>query len=175
MIIGPTLLIVLFTVLLVSSLMMSVYSNINKTYPQDDKAKDYALYAGAAGFGGIGVMIGYMFLNRMYFNYENVYVHSLLWLWVVLIALAVLSYMTYEKLSDSYHFPITGKHTLNKTEKMLSIIAFSFAIAGIASGLTYVITTLYEKNLKGDYEVPKEVSKEIEMDDLISELTETSF
>jgi hypothetical protein len=199
MIIGPTLLIVIFTVLLVSSLITSVASNVHKTYDHDKVAYDYAVAASAVGFGGLGIMIGYMLLNRMYLKYENVYLHSLLWLWVVLIVLSALAYLSYNKLTESYHYPAGAKHTLNKVEKDVAFAAFCLTLVGLSVGITYVITTGVNEgyfdnitgnvfNIKGVFEYlfgvekdskpskpSKRVTEEIEMNDLISELTETTF
>lgn len=196
MIIGPTLLIVLITVLLVSSLITSVAANVHKTYNQDKDAYNYAVAASSIGFGGLGLMIAYMLLNRMYLNYQNVFLHSLLWLWVILIILSALTYLAYNKLTESYHYPVAGKHTLNKTEKQLAFAAFCLTIVGLSVGITYVITTgvnegyfddmtgnIFEIKkffealfgIEEDSKPSKTVSEEIEMNELISELTETTF
>lgn len=197
MIIGPTLLIVIFTVLLVSSLITSVASNIHKTYNLDKDAYDYALVASSVGFGGVGIMIAYMLINRMYLRYENVYLHSLLWLWVILIALSGLTYLSYNKMTESYHYPVGAKHTLNQFERDIAFAGFCLTLVGLSVGITYVITTGVNKgyfdnitgnvfNIKGILEYlfgvenvsqqpSNRVIEEIEMNDLITQLTETTF
>ena len=195
MIIGPTLTIVIFCILLVSSLITSVASNIHKTYYHDDKAYDYAVAGSSVGFGSIGVLIGFLLLHKMYLNLQNPYIYSLIWLWSIMIVLTILSYYTYERLLSSYHFPSVGKNKLNETEKTLAFAAFCISIVGLSVGITYVITTgihegyfdslsgnafgiksMFESLFGESSKTKKEkVGEQIEMDNLISDLTETSF
>ena len=188
MIIGPSLVIIVFCNLLVASLITSVAANINHTYFHDKKAKDLAISASSVGFGGIGLLIGFLLFNKMYMNINRVYLYSLLWMWVILVALSVLTYLTYDKLLSSYHYPVGAVNTINKTEKRLAFSAFCLSLVGISVGLTYVITTgIHEGyfdnltgnifNVKSFFQQSKNTGKtiDIELNDLISDLNDTNF
>lgn len=195
MIIGPTLTIVIFCILLVSSLITSVASNITKFNHQDYKAYDYAVASSSIGFGSIGVLIGFLLIHKLYYSIEKIYLYSLLWLWVILISLTVLTYLSYDQLTNSYHAPIGAKYVGNETEKHLAFAAFCISIVGLSVGITYVITTgihegyfdslsgnafgiksMFESLFGESSKTKKEkVGEQIEMDNLISDLTETSF
>ena len=199
MIIGPTLVIVVFCNLLVSSLITSVAANINKTYYHDHKAKEYSISASSVGFGGIGLMIGLLLFHKMYMNIQRIELYSLLWMWTILIILSVLTYYSYDRLTQSHHMPPVGKHVLNNTERKLAFAAFCISIIGLSVGITYVITTGindgYFDNLTGGvFEIknmfdglfkkseslpskkinPKRIEN-IELNNLISSVKETSF
>ena len=183
MIIGPTLVIVIICNLLVSSLITSVAVNVNKTYHHDHKAEEYAIGASAVGFGSIGVLVGLLLLNKMFMKIEKVYLYSLLWIWTVLIILTTLSYLVYDKLVLSKHFPNGAKHVANNTEIKLAFAAFCFSIIGLSVGITYVITTGVNEGYLDTFKLKniftdsgfKKAEETIEMNDLISDLTETSF
>ena len=193
MIIGPTLSIVVFCNLLVSSLITSVAANTHKTYHHDHKAYDYAVASSSIGFGGIGLLICFLMFHKMYLNVKNPYLYSLLWMWSILIILTALTYLTYDKLVKSYYYPPASVNNLNGTERKLAFAAFCLSIIGLSVGLTYVITSGvhegYFDNLSGNVfgikiffealfgESPgnSKVSETIEMDNLISSLGETSF
>lgn len=196
MIIGPSLVIVIFCNLIVSSLITSVATNIDKTYHHDKKAYDFSIIASSVGFGGIGILIGLLLVHKMYYNINRVYLYSLLWMWTVLLALAGLTYYVYDRLIKSRYYPVGAEHTANKTELYLSFAAFCLSIVGISIGLTYVITTGihegYFDSLSGNVfgikdffeglfnessssSKTRKAVEQIEMDDLISDLTESSF
>ena len=195
MIIGPTLVIVLFCNLLVSSLITSVAANINKSYHHDHKAEEYSISASSVGFGGIGLMIGLLLFHKMYMNINRIELYCLLWMWTILIVLAILTYFTYDSLTLSHHLPPTSKYILNNTERKLAFAAFCISIIGLSVGLTYVITTGINEgyfddltgkvfNIKGIFDsVFKNDSsskssndtENIELNDLLSNLNETSF
>ena len=141
MIIGPTLSIVIFCNLLVSSLITSVAANTHKTYHHDHKAYDYAVASSTIGFGSIGLLIGFLLFHKMHLNVKNPYLYSLLWMWSILIILTVLTYLTYDKLVKSYYYPPASVNNLNGTERKLAFAAFCLSIIGLSVGLTYVITS----------------------------------
>ena len=194
MIIGPTLVIIILCNLLVSSLITSVAVNINKTYHHDHKAYDYAVASSSLGFVSLGLLIGFLLFHKLYVNIKNVYLYSLAAMWIVLIILSALTYLSYDKLVKSKNYPPASINNLNKTEINLAFAAFCLTIVGLSVGLTYVITTgIHEgyfdnmsgnvfgiksffEDLFGESSEKSKVSEEtIEMDDLISELTDTRF
>jgi hypothetical protein len=194
MIIGPTLVIIILCNLLVSSLITSVAVNINKTYHHDHKAYDYAVASSSLGFVSLGLLIGFLLFHKLYVNIKNVYLYSLAAMWIVLIILSALTYLSYDKLVKSKNYPPSSNNKLNKTEINLAFAAFCLTIVGLSVGLTYVITTgIHEgyfdnmsgnvfgiksffEDLFGESSEKSKVSEEtIEMDDLISELTDTRF
>tara|TARA_Y100000310_G_C20439212_1_gene695234 strand:- start:10 stop:546 length:537 start_codon:yes stop_codon:yes gene_type:complete len=178
----------------VSSLITSVAANTSKTYHHDNKAHEHATAASSVGFGGIGLLIGFLLFHKMYLNVNRPFVYSLVWMCVVLTALSALTYLTYDRLVKSKYHPVGAVNNLNNTELNLAFSAFCLSIVGISVGLTYVITAGihegYFDNLSGNiFEIKrffegffeespngsKKASETIEMDNLLSDLIETSF
>lgn len=191
MIIVPTLVIVIFCVLLVSSLITSVAANINKTYHHDHKAKEYAVSASSVGFGSLGILIAFLLYSRSIGGINNVGLYSLLWMWSILIILSALSYLSYDKLVLSKHYPTGAKHIANDTQIKLAFSAFCFTLIGLSVGITYVITTsihegYFDKatgnifNVKKFFESlleepSKKQTEDIELDNLLVGLREQPF
>jgi phosphatidylserine synthase len=169
--IEPSLLIVVVCVLISSSLITATSSNIKRTYNSEFKAKDYATSGFFVGFGSIASLVVMILMNNMYLQLEHSYTYYLAWIWTALIPVATLCYLTYDKLLSAKHEPSGSKNLANDNEIKLAFAAFCFALAGISAGLTYVIVS----NIRIEYKPKPQKSEQIELDELLSSLTETSF
>lgn len=140
MLIEPSFVAMLGGTLISSSLLTSAAVNTDKTYKYDKESEKISMIGGAIGFGGLIITILMLMYNKIYFTNKHFKIGVFGFLWVVLVALTLLSVLSYEQLDKGYHYPLAAKHTLNKTERGSLFAAFCISLICVTVGLCFVFT-----------------------------------
>ena len=140
MLIEPSLIAMLGGTLISSSLITSAAVNTDQTYKYDKDSERLSMIGGTIGFGGLFITILMLIYNKIYFTNKHFKIGVFGFLWVVLVALTLLSYLSYEHLDNGYHYPLGAKYTLNKTERSSLFVAFCISLISVTVGLCYVFT-----------------------------------
>ena len=189
MIIEPSLMAMFVGTLVSSSLITSAAVNIDKTYKYDKDAEKLAMAGTGVGFGGILIALGAIMYTKMYPTSMHFLIGIFAFIWVILLILLVLSYLSFDYLDKSFHYPVSAKHVLNRTERRLIFAAFCICIVSLTVGLTYVMThgieseffdditngifdlkTRFSNIFKSEQKQNQRVSDEIEMENFINDL-----
>ena len=140
MLVEPTLISLLAGTLIVSSLSTSTYANISKTYSYDEEAKRLSMYSGIVGFCALFLALAGLVYAKIYGRSQRFVIGVFAFVWVIVLALMILTFLVWDNLYNSHHLPVATKHVLNTTEMKTMFIAFCISLSCVAAGLTFVFT-----------------------------------
>ena len=159
--------VVIISLLGVAVLLLVANLYLDKTYSHDDDAHDFTMYGYIAAFSSIGIVMLMVFLHYVKVM-DNIYLPLYSFLFAAFAGLGTVSYLAYDKLISSKHYPIGSVNTKNNDQIDETLTAFVLSIVGATCCLVYFLNYTGGTGLFGEYH--DAIEKDTDVTFMINEL-----